>query len=207
MKQEINYPFTIQFLIERYEVRRQSLLEYTKNHISELNEDGVHARKFGKEWRFDEVAVSRLDELRGYLGASVAIYDYENPETVRANEAEANLARALEKIAELEQSNKRKDDALQSQAKALELQATKLEEADKKLKKAQADALLLTAAEADLKIAEADKCRQQKQISEQAEEIACLKAEFEAERKARQDAEARAEAEAKKTWWDKFWGK
>ena len=56
-------------------------------------------------------------------------------------------------------------------------------------------------------IAEADKYRQQLQLETQANEIARLRTDFEAERKARQDAEARAEAEAKKSWWDKLLGR
>lgn len=116
MKQDINYPFTMQFLIERYEVRRQSLLEYTKNHISELNEDGVHARKFGKEWRFDEVAVSRLDELRGYLGASVATNNYETAEIARIKELERLLADSKDKIDELEISLESREATIRIQA-------------------------------------------------------------------------------------------
>ena len=200
MKQAKNHPFSMSFLMERYAIRQQSLNEYVKNHLAELNADGEHAVKIGKAWQFDAEAIRILDKLRDFTDGSVAIYDYENPETVRANEAEAKLGEALKMIEGLRESNKRKDEALQSQARTLELQAVRLEKADN-------DALLLSAAEADLKIAEADKHRQQQQINSQAEEIARLRTDFEAERKARQDAEARAEAEAKKSWWDKLWGK
>ena len=200
MKQDKNHPFSMSFLMERYAIRQQSLNEYIKNHLDELNADGEHAVKIGKAWQFDAEAIRILDKLRDFSDGSVVIYDYENPETVRANEAESQLGEALEVIKELRQNIQRKDEALQSQARTLELQAVRLEKAEK-------DTLLLSAAEADLKIAEADKCRQQQQINAQAEEIARLRTDFEAERKARQDAEARAEAEAKKSWWDKLWGR
>lgn len=159
MKQDINYPFTMQFLIERYEVRRQSLLEYTKNHISELNEDGVHARKFGKEWRFDEVAVSRLDKLRGYLGASVVTNNYETAETARIKELEQELEEAKAEIA-------RQKEWLDSQALVAKKQLALLEANETKIKKAENDALLLSAAKADLEKAEAENKQQADQIAE-----------------------------------------
>jgi hypothetical protein len=119
MKQGENYPFAMQDLVERYGIKRQSLLEYTKNHISELNEDGVHARKFGKEWKFDTVAVKRLDELRGYIGNAIAIIEYESPELARAREAEAELEQVKQRIDELEQELKAKSRTIDMQVQML----------------------------------------------------------------------------------------
>lgn len=127
MKQDINFPFTMQFLVERYEIKRQSLLEYTKNHISELNEGGVHARKFGKEWRFDEVAVNRLDEMRGYLGTAIATNNYETAEMVRIKDLEQELDKAKAEIAQ-------QKEWLDSQARTMKNQLSMLEANENRIK-------------------------------------------------------------------------
>ena len=190
MKQDVNYPFTMQFLIERYEVRRQSLLEYTKNHISELNEDGVHARKFGKEWRFDEVAVSRLDELRGYLGASVATNNYETAEVARIKELEQELEEAKAEIA-------RQKEWLDSQALAAKKQLALLEAHETKIKELEPKVLQLNAAEADNKL-KADKIAELQADGERKDQaISNLQAEKEEQKteiKKLEEDKAKAEA-------------
>lgn len=184
MKQDINYPFTMQFLIERYEVRRQSLLEYTKNHISELNEGGVHARKFGKEWRFDEVAVSRLDELRGYLGASVATNNYETAEMVRIAELEKELAEANENIDELKADVASKDAIIKNQNNLIGLIEAKQEQ------------LLLQSSQAEDKTAE-----QAKEIERLEAESVIAQGEIkELEKRAMEAENALAEERSKSLW-------
>ena len=184
MKQDINYPFTMQFLIERYEVRRQSLLEYTKNHISELNEGGVHARKFGKEWRFDEVAVSRLDELRGYLGASVATNNYETAEMVRIAELEKELAEANENIGELKAEVASKDAIIKNQNNLIGLIEAKQEQ------------LLLQSSQAEDKTAE-----QAKEIERLEAESVVAQGEIkELEKRAMEAENALAEERSKSLW-------
>lgn len=116
MKQVVNYPYNMTFLIERYEVKRQTMQEYINKHISELNEGGVHARKFGKEWKFDVVAVNRLDELRGYIGASLSNVDYETEEIARIKELERLLADSKDKIDELEISLESREATIRIQA-------------------------------------------------------------------------------------------
>jgi hypothetical protein len=54
-------------LMKRYGIAKSSLSEFIKNHITEINNDGqnhiVTDRKV--KW-FDDYAVQRIDELRGY---------------------------------------------------------------------------------------------------------------------------------------------
>lgn len=179
--------WTINDLMKRYGINRASMTEYAKSKIDIINKDGVHAKKSGKEWQFDAEAVRILDELRGY---GVTVENYDTPEKAKIAELEKELEEARKFMAAAQAENSRQKD------KIIEL-----------LENEKSNIRLLSAAESDLKIAEANKERQQKQIEEQTEEFARLKAELENERKARLDAEAKAEAEAKKSWWDKLWSK
>lgn len=70
-------------LMKRYGIAKSSLSEFIKNHITEINNDGqnhiVTDRKV--KW-FDDYAVQRIDELRGYnsnvtLAAEAAKVDRE----------------------------------------------------------------------------------------------------------------------------------
>ena len=56
---------------ESFGVSGQALLEYVKKHLDELNDEGEHVfqTRSGK-WQFDEVAISRLTELRKDMATS-----------------------------------------------------------------------------------------------------------------------------------------
>ena len=182
MKQGENYPFTMQDLVERYGIKRQSLQEYIKNHINTLNTDGVHARKFGKEWKFDTVAVKRLDELRGYIGTAIAVVEYESPEAVRAREAEAELEQAKQLIEELQNQLQEKDKTIGLQVKLL---------ADEKANSEQKLLLLTSEAEAESK-------KQATRIAELENEKATAEAESKANWDRAMSAEAKYKAEINK---------
>lgn len=187
MAKNMDKIWTINDLMKRYGINRASMTEYAKAKIDIINKDDIHAKKAGKEWQFDAEAVRILDALRGY---GVTVENYDTPEKAKIAELEKELEEARKFMAAAQAENSRQKD------KIIEL-----------LENEKSNIRLLSAAESDLKIAEADKERQQKQIEEQTEEFARLKAELENERKARLDAEAKAEAEAKKSWWDKLWSK
>lgn len=182
MKQGENYPFTMQDLVERYGIKRQSLQEYIKNHITTLNEGGVHARKFGKEWKFDVVAVNRLDELRGYIGTAIAVVEYESPEAVRAREVEAELEQAKQRIEELQKKLQEKDRTIGLQVKLL---------ADEKANSEQKLLLLTSEAEAESK-------KQVARIAELENEKAIAEAESKANLDRAMSAEAKYKAEINK---------
>jgi DNA repair exonuclease SbcCD ATPase subunit len=182
MKQDANFPFDMSELVERYGIKRQSLLEYVKNHITTLNESQVHARKFGKEWKFDTVAVRRLDELRGYIGTAIAVVEYESPEAVRAREAEAELEQAKQRIEELQKELQEKDKTIGLQVKLL---------ADEKANSEQKLLLLTSEAEAESK-------KQATRIAELENEKATAEAESKANLDRAMSAEAKYKAEINK---------
>lgn len=189
-KQGSNLPYSMAFLMERYKIRQQSLNEYIKNHIDELNQDGIHARKVGKEWRFDGTAIRILDELRAFAGEAVAIIDYETAETARIKELEQELEEAKAEIV-------RQKEWLDSQALVVKKQLALLEANEIKIKKAENDALLLSAAEADLEKAEAEN-------KQQADQIAELQADGERKDQAISELEAKLNAELSKGFLEKL---
>lgn len=53
-------------LMKRYNITTaQGMTRTIRVHLDELNADGEHARKIGKEWQLDAVAIRRLDSIRG----------------------------------------------------------------------------------------------------------------------------------------------
>lgn len=70
---------TIQELCRRYRVGTSAMTDYVKRHISEINSDGSHARLARGVWSFDELAIQRLDQLRGF-GVAGVIEAVENKE-------------------------------------------------------------------------------------------------------------------------------
>ena len=39
---------------------------YVKKHLDEINVDGEHAIVHRGKWHFDEIAIARLEQMRGY---------------------------------------------------------------------------------------------------------------------------------------------
>lgn len=200
--------WTINDLMKRYGINRASMTEYAKSKIGAINKDGVHAKKSGKEWQFDAVAVKRLDELRSY---GIELENYDSPEKAKIAELEKELEEARKFMAAAQAENSRQKDKiielLENKEKliAKEIETSRLIagfESDKKITEAESK-------QKDIRIEElqADGQRKDAKIESQIEEIARLRADIEAERKAKQEAEARAETETKKSWWDKFWGR
>ena len=44
----------------------QAISDYVKKHLDEINSDGVHAALHRGKWHFDNIAISRLEQMRGY---------------------------------------------------------------------------------------------------------------------------------------------
>lgn len=116
VKQGAKLPYTMGFLMKRYQIRQQSLNEYIKKHIDEINQDGIHARKVGKEWRFDGTAIRIIDELRDFAGDSVVMNGYETAEELKIKELERLLAGFKDKIDELEISLESREATIRIQA-------------------------------------------------------------------------------------------
>lgn len=56
----------IKELSARYKLTEQGTRKFIKSRLTEINSDGEHVRRVGKSWLFDDVAVERLDKMRGY---------------------------------------------------------------------------------------------------------------------------------------------
>ena len=109
-------------LMKRYNITTaQGMTRTIRVHLDELNADGEHARKIGKEWQLDAVAIRRLDSIRG-LSKSEAIQNLENAEIRSLNEEVKNLNVAL-----LHAQN----EALEAQKQVLQAQAAVLQEKDR----------------------------------------------------------------------------
>ena len=58
-------------LCDRYRVKKSAMTAYLQRHLAEINVDGQHAYMARGCWSFDEVAVKRIDKLRGFGVANV----------------------------------------------------------------------------------------------------------------------------------------
>jgi len=44
----------------------QAIADYVKKHLEEINVDGEHAVLHRGKWHFDDIAIARLEQMRGY---------------------------------------------------------------------------------------------------------------------------------------------
>lgn len=92
---------TIQGLMKICKVNTpQVMLLWVKNHLAEINTDGEHAKKEGKSWLFDEIAVNRIIELRG--DAIPARAERETKEQGELRRAQILLTKTQHSIIELQ---------------------------------------------------------------------------------------------------------
>lgn len=62
---------TMQEIAKHFNVSIQGMTDYVKKHLDEINVDGEHASIKAGKWMFDESAVRRLEEMRGWGIAGV----------------------------------------------------------------------------------------------------------------------------------------
>ena len=92
---------TIQGLMKLCKVNTpQVMLLWVKNHLAEINTDGEHAKKEGKSWLFDEIAVNRIIELRG--DAIPARAERETKEQAELKRAQILLTKTQQNVIELQ---------------------------------------------------------------------------------------------------------
>lgn len=109
-------------LMKRYGITTaQGMTRTIRVHLDALNADGEHARKVGKEWQLDEIAIRRLDGIRG-LTESEAVQNLENEEIRSLSATVQNLQTAL-----LHAQSK----TAEAQAQVLQAQAAVLQEKDR----------------------------------------------------------------------------
>ena len=66
----------IKELMKRYSISRQGIMSFVDRHLDKINADGEeHAKQTVDGWQFDEVAVQKIDKLRGL--SEVAIIESE----------------------------------------------------------------------------------------------------------------------------------
>ncbi|MDY3915477.1 MAG: hypothetical protein SOZ01_01860, partial [Selenomonadaceae bacterium] len=116
-------------LMKRYNITTaQGMTRTIRVHLDELNADGEHARKIGKEWQLDAVAIRRLDSIRG-LSKSEAIQNLENAEIRSLNEEVKNLNVAL--LHAQNEALEAHKQVQQAQKQVLQAQAAVLQEKDR----------------------------------------------------------------------------
>lgn len=114
-------------LMKRYGIAKSSLSEFIKNHITEINNDGqnhiVTDRKV--KW-FDDYAVQRIDELRGYnsnvtLAAEAAKADRERELLEEISTLKTAMLKIKEQYQQQQLSYRDKIDELKDRAHSAEL--------------------------------------------------------------------------------------
>lgn len=147
IREDVNLPYSMAFLVERYGVTQQALNKFVNKNIKKINKDGEHARKVGKEWRFDDVALTVIDYLKDKKkDASLPVIgSYESPEAIRIKELEAEVERLAKENAEVLTQNNALIITNGSQANMLAKATKQVEELEGKV-------LQLNAAEADNKL-------------------------------------------------------
>lgn len=193
-------------LMKRYGIAKSSLSEFVKNHITDINNDGqnhiVTDRKV--KW-FDDYAVQRIDELRGYnsnvtLAAEAAKADRERELLEENSQLKTRLLLMAEEKAQVY-----KELAEYKGYKLLSSELQKLAEEAKSEQKA-AEARLKQAAE----IEAAARRERQQYDDERAEATRKLEeaaARYEKAAEINRLLQNQLSAERKKTWLDKLFGR
>ena len=57
---------TLKDTATHFGVSVQAISDYVKKHLEEINVDGEHAVIHKGKWHFDDIAIARLEEMRGY---------------------------------------------------------------------------------------------------------------------------------------------
>lgn len=193
-------------LMKRYGIAKSSLSEFIKNHITEINNDGqnhiVTDRKV--KW-FDDYAVQRIDELRGYnsnvtLAAEAAKEDRERELLEENSQLKTRLLLMAEEKAQVY-----KELAEYKGYKLLSGEMQKLAEEAKSEQKA-AEARLKQAAEIE---AAAHRERQQHDAekAEAARKLEEAEARYEKAAEINRLLQEQLATERKKTWLDKLFGR
>lgn len=178
---------TMQEMCEHFRIKKSAMVDYVKRHLDEINEGGEHARLARGCWQFDEIAVKRLEKLRGF-GISGVIEKVESneikelkvtidnlqvallaaqQETVKANKLVADAEKAQRLLVEKQSSEAIELATLRERTKHQESEAvrlrTELEKAQKARDAAEAGRRQQEQAneEAARKAAEVDLLRQQ----------------------------------------------
>lgn len=175
VRHDVNLPYSMAFLVERYGVTQQALNKFVNKNIKKINKDGEHARKVGKEWRFDDVALTVIDYLKDKkkdAGLPV-VGSYESAEAIRIKELEKLLAERNDEFDEMKQK-------YEAKSKTVDLQANMLAEANAKVKELEPKVLQLNAAEADNKLKADQIAKLQADGKEKDKTISELKAENQA---------------------------
>ena len=193
-------------LMKRYGIAKSSLSEFIKNHITEINNDGQNHIVTDKKVKwFDDYAVQRIDELRGYnsnvtLAAEAAKADRERELLEENSQLKTRLLLMAEEKAQVY-----KELAEYKGYKLLSREMKQLAEEAKSEQKA---------AEARLKqAAEIDAAAQQERQQHDAERVEAARKLNEAEARYEKAAEInrllqeQLAAERKKTWLDKLFGR
>lgn len=81
----------IKNLTARYGLSEQGLRKFIREHLSELNSDGEHVKRVGRSWQLDDVAIERLDKLRGIQSVEVIVTDDTAARLAKLNETNAAL--------------------------------------------------------------------------------------------------------------------
>lgn len=57
---------TLKDTAQHFGVSVQAISDYVKKHLNKINVDGEHAVMHRGKWHFDDIAIARLEEMRGY---------------------------------------------------------------------------------------------------------------------------------------------
>ena len=197
-------------LMKRYGIAKSSLSEFIKNHITEINNDGQNHIVTDKKVKwFDDYAVQRIDELRGYnsnvtLAAEAAKADRERELLEENSQLKTRLLLMAEEKAQVykELAEYKGYKLLSGELQTLAEEA----KSEQKAAEAAAEARLKQAAEIE---AAARRERQQydTERAEAARRLEEAAARYEKAAEINRLLQDQLAAERKKTWLDKLFGR
>lgn len=193
-------------LMKRYGIAKSSLSEFIKNHITEINNDGqshiVTDRKV--KW-FDDYAVQRIDELRGYnSNVTLAVEAAKADRERELLEENSQLKTRLLLMAE-EKAQVYKELAEYKGYKLLSGEMQKLVEEAKNEQKA-AEARLKQASEIEA-VARQERQQYDVERAEAARKLEEAVARYEKAAEVNRLLQDQLAAERQKSWWDKLFNK
>jgi DNA repair exonuclease SbcCD ATPase subunit len=197
-------------LMKRYGIAKSSLSEFIKNHITEINNDGQNHIVTDKKVKwFDDYAVQRIDELRGYnsnvtLAAEAAKADRERELLEENSQLKTRLLLMAEEKAQVykELAEYKGYKLLSGELQTLAEEA----KSEQKAAEAAAEARLKQAAEIE---AAAHRERQQHDAekAEAARKLNEAEARYEKAVEINRLLQDQLATERKKTWLDKLFGR
>ena len=82
-------------LMKRYNISKQAACKYIRGHLDQINADGEHAIRRSGVWYFDDMAIERIDQLRGHGQVAGVMEKVESDKVLALEQLVSNLQAGL----------------------------------------------------------------------------------------------------------------